>query len=450
MSKQVQFKVSLIAATISMMMAGSAFAVAPVGNTLVGPDVQASSATVNVNIDQVGTNVMSLNVDTGVDAFRLRDYGNGGTVNLTVQQISSTSTSAADANKIGMSSVSTTDTSKTTAIKVYQGYDSAGNGTGTLTTVKGNKATLDIVSIDDTASSSTIQVSQQSDGNTATVTLGNSTGFNGVLNLVQMNNGTAGAGNTATVTLNGTSGQTFNVGQNGTGNTLALTAGLVGSAVTVNFGGVNFTTPPTATVDGAVTANNAKDSFTGSYGSGINLGSINGFDLAVNGSSNKINVDLGVAGTTSSVSGLVMGSDSTMTLSAANSGVLTLDGFTIADSANVKIKTFGTSDNSAGVAIYGKSTGNTGTLSTTPTLGTSTIVQGGIKDSITIGLNGTTGSTWNVAQSGGDTYGSTLSFDNKTNNAGIYVRQDSTAAAQSATGISFAAASGSTFTLYQK
>jgi hypothetical protein len=431
-----QFRKSVVVAAISMMAAGAAFAVeAPVGNILVGP-VISTTGNATVDIKQEGVNIIAKDAElsggtlkASANALAISDTGGNATsaVNLTIQQAGG----SAGANKISLNSTSVTGDAQTTETKISQGVVSADSAK-----VSGNKVTL-TATIDDAEESSSIQISQQSNSNTATVTLGGNGAFQGILNLVQMGSTV----NTAIVALNGKSGQTFNIGQNGNNNYLNLSDNGALAAVTVNFGQVSFTGVGSATLENRVSGNTAD----------MSLGTVSGFDMAVNGDNNDISVDFSTAGNNSTVAGFVLGNDSLLDLSAVGSGVMKLYNFSIADSATVKIVAAGTGLTGNGIQINGSSTGSTSVPQVTATLGISTIVQDGENDKILIGLNGTTGSKWDVNQTGGaEGFGSTLSFDNLTNNAVIYVRQDSTAATQSATGISFTAASGSTFTLAQK
>lgn len=98
MDQPLQFKTSLMAASIAMLVAGPAFAdpAAPTtGNTLVGPDLKSVGAT-TVKINQSGTgNITSSTGAAEGDAFVV-DQSNGPasstTTTLTVQQVGTSNT----------------------------------------------------------------------------------------------------------------------------------------------------------------------------------------------------------------------------------------------------------------------------------------------------------------------------------------------------------------------
>lgn len=300
MSKQVQFKVSIIAATISMMMTGSAFAAT--GNELVGPDVN-TTGTATVKIDQSGTgNITSKTGSTGGGAF-IVDQSAGATTALTIQQVGTD-------NTLGLSSY----TNAATSIQVFQGMDKEADNTGGLTgvtkEVDANEAVIEIgKDVDNRAEASDVFLTQQGNSNVAGLHLGKTAGvFTGILNLMQV-----GDSNTADVTINGqtTTGQTFNIGQSGPGNSLTLVAdGDQTNGMTLDFGGVTFDRTvalPTAT--DAVGSNNAKTYTYNTAGAnaglkalfgvdaqiGINLLGTDAFKIKALGGTNQVQVDLSTA-----------------------------------------------------------------------------------------------------------------------------------------------------------
>jgi hypothetical protein len=223
MRKTVQFKVSLIAAAISVAMAGSAMADTVVGNELVGPDVN-TAGTATVKIDQSGTgNITSSTGGTaannGTGTAFVVDQLAGTTTVLTIQQVGI-------GNTLGLSSF----TNDTTSVQVFQGADAADGNTGNLGAIASNAVSANqaVIGIgkDSTdagrAQASNVFLTQQGNGNVAGLHLGQAAGvFTGTLNLIQ-----AGASNIANVTIDGqtTTGQTFNIGQSGSTNALTLVA----------------------------------------------------------------------------------------------------------------------------------------------------------------------------------------------------------------------------------
>ena len=482
-----------LAAAVGMLLAGSAIA-ATEGNTLRGPAIT-TTGSATVSIEQVGTqNSVSKDGSTTSDSNDASVSAGSGTITLTVQQVGGNT--GATYNKVALNA----KTSGATSIGVYQGRVDTSN-----TEVTGNTAKVIVGKDGAGADATTVLITQQSNGNTAEALLGNTTGtFTGTLNVVQ----TGGTGNTATVIVDGlTTAKTFKVGQNGASNTLALTAADVGGDVTLNFGGVTgWTASPTVgTASGSNNAKtyNAGGSFLGAA-TGVNLGSTAGFDLAVAGSDSNVQVDLTTAGTTSKVSGLsLVGSNDVAlygkdgnaikldtvtvgagynlavyaaggsapgtidlknlsfggngTFSSAAGGSITMDGGTIASG--------GISVNQAGAAHALAITGTGGTASWTVTQsgpvasaanltntgsGSFTLNQTSVTDGEAHGVtlaNSGSGTAWTVTQSG--IGAKTLSMTNSTPGAIIALSQTGDAT-QSATGINFAAASGSTFTLVQK
>ncbi len=335
MSKQVQFKVSIIAATISMMVAGSAFATAT-GNVVVGPAVTSGAAT--VNIDQVGDgNVLSNGaaLSTPTNGAFVVNSGTA-TLTLTVQQVGASGETPTGANLAGINAYTTA----ATKIRLFQGGDATGPGgttsvgtgstdIGTNFAVTGNKATITLGSSSVKSGASEILVSQQGNGNTAALTLG-STAFMGVMQVMQL-----GATNTADVTVSGqTTSKIFNIGQGGASNKLLLTAVNMGGDVTANFGGPSFDSAFTSSNPTALSAtggNNAADytyitanGVTGSSAGGINLGSTAGFNLtAITGGSNNVQADLATADTNSKVN-VTLGGTSNLALDVTSSAKLFL------------------------------------------------------------------------------------------------------------------------------
>jgi hypothetical protein len=522
MSKQVQFKVSIIAATISMMMAGGAMADA--GNTLVGPNVD-TTGVATVKIDQSGTgNTTSATGAINGGAF-IVDQSAGATT-LTIQQVGTD-------NTLGLSSF----TNAVTSIQVFQGADAVEGNTGHLgedatKTVDSNAATIEIGQSTTNRNEATdVFLSQQGDFNVAGLHLGNTAGvFTGTLNLLQI-----GASNIAAVTINGqtTTDQTFNIGQSGPSNTLALDVfGNQTAGMTLDFGGVTFgqaTSLPAVT--NSVGLNNAstytytalganaglKTLFDGSS-TGINVQGTDAFRIKALGGANNVQVDLSNAKATGNkidvnlndgaskfavygLRGATVNLGGAAALNVENSKELVA----YADGASANLSVNGVTFNGNGYF----STGGTG--GETPLSGGSITMSGGTVNATGLSVlqsgaahtfSSTNGSssvaTWNVAQTGSvvssitanntaaDTTGSsfaltqtsetaggadamtlnnsgantawtatqtgagakTLVFTNSTPGATISATQTG-ANTQSATGIDFAAASG-TFTLVQR
>lgn len=380
---------------------------------------------------------------------------------------------------------------------------------GTPNAVTGNTATITLGKASGGSQGSTVIVSQQNNNNTATIAFGTNTeATKGSLTLVQT--GAAGNGsNIATISIDGTTNLNYQIAQKGVSNTLTLDAdGLTAGGVKINFGAVDFDDKATwlAGVGTPSNHNNAADfqHFGGSTKLGINLGTTAGFDLSVTGSYNDIQVDLSNANTSSSISGLTFdgdgtslvhrtlaifggtsgGSSATVSISAVdvnnsdlivNAGAgagkiilssLTLNGNSTFSSTGGTVNlssltSSGTLTVDAGasgnITLSGLTLTGNSTFSTDPTIGSSfsmsvdknqikTVDVGLNKFTLTTGLN-TTGTSVTVEQKG--LGGKTFAMTNNTANATINVSQTGDSA-QSATGIEFNAASGSTFSLTQR
>ena len=512
MSKQVQFKVSLIAATISMMMAGSAFAAT--GNELVGPDMNTSGAA-TVKIDQSGTgNITSSTGATGAAAFVV-DQSAGATTALTIQQVGTS-------NTLGLSSY----TNAATSIQVFQGMDMETGNTGGITggatkTVDANVAVIEIgKDATDRAGATDVFLTQQGDSNVAGLHLGKTAGvFTGTLNLMQVR----GDSNAADVTINGqtTTGQTFNIGQSGGGNTLTVVAvGNQATGMTLDFGGVTFdravalpaatdvvgsNNAQTYTYNTAGTNANLKSLFASAQ-TGINLQGTDAFKIKALGGTNKVQVDLSTAAATGNKvdvnlndgssnfavygsSGAAVNLGGTAALNVENSKELvvyasegavsvngvTFDGngyFSTADGGSITmsggtVTANGMSVLQSGAAHTFSSTNNGSSTATWNVAQTGTVVSSIIANNTAAGATGGTfaltqtseadahamtlnnsaaGTTWTVTQTGAGA--KTLNFTNSTPSATITATQTG-AKSQSATGIDFAALSGS-FTLVQR
>jgi len=523
MSKQFQFKVSVVAAAISMMMAGGAMAIT--GNELVGPAIT-TSANATVKIDQSGTgNITSSDGTTAVGqvvtgaAFVVDQLG-GATTVLTIQQVGTS-------NTLGLSSY----TNAKTSIQVFQGADAEPGNTGLIGAdktklVSSNQAVIEIGKDTSNRNEETdVFLTQQGDRNVAGLHLGNTDGvFTGVLNLLQV-----GTGNEANVTINGqtTTGKTFNIGQSGSGNLLTLVAnGDQTAGMTLDFGGLNFgqtTSLPTfnfftsvnndaALYDYSALGANAglKTLFTGSS-TGINLRGTDGFKIsAINGDvsgSDSVQVDLsGAKATGNKIDVNLRNGGNHFAVYGKNDAVINLGG-------SGALQVYGGKElvayaNGGTISVNGVNFAANGYLSTAN--GGSIIMNGGyvsLGGGLSVLQSGAahtfsstngqfSGMSWNVAQTGlaanrmtvnstgpGDSsfaltqtseasahsitltnsnsYGGTawtvnqtgagaktLDFTNNTNHATINATQSGDAT-QSATGINFAAASGS-FTLVQR
>ncbi|NDP64170.1 hypothetical protein [Polaromonas sp.] len=486
MSK-IQFRRSAIVLAVSMAAAGGAFAAA--GNTLEGPAITSGAATVNINQVGIG-NVVSSNGEVGGGAVVV-DTGTGA-LNLTIQQVGVAATSGA--NTLALAAYTANAATK---IRVFQGGDVTGPGGTTGNGVSGsidigvdgvstgNTATITLGSSGTKSDASEILVSQQGNANVAALTLG-SAEFQGVMQVVQK-----GSSNTANVTVSGqTTSKTFNIGQSGDANTLRLTAVDMGGDVTANFGGIDFgalttTSNPTATdtVGGNNAATYARTTANGVAGStlaGINLGSTAGFNLMAIGNTNKVQVDLATADINSKVSVQLLGEGSNTLALYGAGGLINMGGTNGVTVEGGGLTLAAYADTGSTVAVndvtfngngYFSATGGSSISVTggTVTAGGMSILQTGGAHQATItgtGGSGTwaitqsdagiktatlvnTGSlaNWTVAQSGAGAM--TLEMTNATPSGVINVSQ-SGATSNSATGISFAAASGSTFTLAQK
>lgn len=521
MSKQVQFKVSLIAATISMMMAGSAFAAT--GNELVGPDMNTSGAA-TVKIDQSGTGNITSSTGTtavgaGTGAAFVVDQSVGATTALTIQQVGA-------GNTLGLSSY----TNAATSIQVFQGMDMAAGNTGGISggatkTVSSNAAVIEIgkdATEGGRAEASDVFLTQQGNSNVAGLHLGKTAGvFTGTLNLMQVGNG-----NTADVTINGqtTTDQTFNIGQSGPTNTLTVAAlGDQATGMTLDFGGVTFDRAVALpVVVDSVGGNNAKtytysaeasindslqDQFAGSQ-TGINLLGTDEFKIKALGGTNNVQVDLSTAAATGNrvdvnlngggsnfavygkgIAAVNLGGTAALNVSAAkelvayaNGGTLSVNGvtfdgngyFSTANGGSITMSggtvttgglsvlqssaahTFSSTNDAASTATWNVAqTGpvvssiianNTAAVATGGTFAlTQTSEADGGAHAMTLN-NSAAGTTWTVTQTGAGA--KTLNFTNSTPSATITATQTG-ANTQSATGIDFAALSGS-FTLVQR
>jgi hypothetical protein len=520
-----------------MAMSGTVFAVDP-GNAVVGPDV--TSGTAHVNILQVGTgNVLSGDGTTGGASFVVNS--GTGALDLTIQQVGTEGGSPTGGNTAAVNAY--TDNA-TTKIRVFQGGKATGPGgtsgvasvldstdIGVDGTATGNTATITLGSSGTKAGASEILVSQQGDGNIATLALGG-TAFTGVMQVMQLGNS-----NTADVTVSGQStSKTFNIGQGGNGNTLLLTAVDVGGNVTANFGGPSFASAFTSSKPTAGDTAGGNNASTFNYGDasggganpdvrtifgtgkseGINLGSISSLNLGATGGGNKVQVDLtsaasgsaidlamggatggstlavyGGTGTQVNLGSNAVGASGQLTLAAgkelvayaAGSGAaINVQNVTFSDSGYFSTAEGGTINLTNGEVLNGgisviqsgaahtftatndaSSSATWNVSQTGPVASTATVTNNAAGGSYTLTqtseANGgahsltltdgasTTGGTWTVEQTGAGA--KTLTMTNTTTSALINVSQTG-ALAQSATGITFAAASGSAFNLTQK
>ena len=399
-----------------MLVAGSALAISPpVGNTLRGPGVVAGTAA--VTIDQIGDgNVTSKNGSADSASNDAVVNAGSGVLNLAIQQVGTDNTL-----------VLASYTAGATNIGVYQGR--AG---GSQLDVQGNSAAVRVGNASTAAGATALLITQQSSYASAAANLGT---FSGTVNIVQM----GGDGNNASVTASDTSNAQFNIGQNGSSNSLYMTAGAVTGPVNINFGGVTtFAAQPVAGL-----ASNYSNST-------INLGASAGFNVSVAGNNNSINTSMGNA--YSYVDGLQLAggnnvfiSDNGGIMKIANLSVVNFGGMDVFSAMGSEVAVYGgaSSLNTRGVADARSST-------TVGTVKKMNVYQGysvGAGSSAIIGLNGSTGSSWQVNQE--DSGVQTFQMDNYTNTAVVNVTQAGSAS-QTATGIAFAAAPGSTFTLTQK
>lgn len=405
-----------------MLAAGSALAISPsVGNTLRGPGVD-TTGTAAVTIDQIGDgNVTSKNGSADSASNDAVVRAGSGALNLAIQQVG-------NGNKLGLASY----TAGVTNIGVYQG--SAG---GPIVGVQGNTAGVSVGSALAAAGDTTLLITQQSNDNTANANLGTSGSFTGTVNIVQM----GGSQNNVAVTASGTSNaQQFNIGQNGNSNSLTVTAGAVTGPVNINFGYVTtFAAQPVA-------GSASNDSI-----SSIALGASAGFNVSVAGNNNYVNTGMGNA--YSYVDGLQLAGGYTSAWIYDNGGILKIANLSVNNSGGLDVFSATGSE----VAVYGGAsslnTRGVADARSSTTVGTAkkmNVYQGylvGAGSSAIIGLNGSTGSSWQVNQN--DSGVQTFQMDNYTNNAVVNVTQAGDVS-QTATGIAFAAASGSTFTLNQR
>ena len=518
MRKQVQFKVSLIAAAISMM-AGSATAIPPSnpnadGNELVGPDVN-TTGTAIVKIDQSGTGNITSKTGLAAGGAFIVDQSAGATTVLTIQQVGG-------GNTLGLSAF----TNAATSVRVFQGADAADGNTGNLgaaatSQVYGNQAVIGIGLADASrAEASDVFLTQQGNGIIVGLYLGQVAGvFTGIVNLLQV-----GAGNRASVTIDGqtTTGQSFNIGQRGFySNSLSLVAnGDQTTGMTLDFGGGLTWDRATSVPDALATGGNAnaayydynvngtnaglKTSFTGAL-TGIHVLGTDVFKISTSGAHNSLQVDLSAAaatgnkidvnldgggnhfavygqgsatvnlggsGTLSVYGGkelVVYANGGTVSvndvdlygnsyLSTADGGSITMSGGSVSGlsvvqsgAAHTFSSTNQTFDASTWNVAQAGPVGNSMTANNAGSYagGTFTLTQtseaGGGAHSMTLN-NAAEATLWTVTQTGAGA--KTLGFTNSTYGATINATQ-SGANTQSATGIDFAAASGS-FTLVQR
>ena len=517
MHQPIQFKASLLAAAISMLVAGPALATPDptpaVGNTLVGPDLKSVGAT-TVKINQSGTGNITSSTGTAEGAAFVLDQSNGPvsstTTTLTIQQVGT-------GNRLGLRSYTLADTK----IQVFQGVDAeAGNtgrlGTDATKTVESNSAMIQIgESAAQRAGATDVFLTQQGNSNIASLFLGRATGaFTGTLNLLQI-----GADNFAEAAINGqtTVGQTFNIGQRGDSNGLSLTAnGNQSTGMTLDFGGLSFgqSTAQPGALDGEGN-NNARtyryaggdvalNALFGTSLTGIHLLGTDVFKIQALDGYNKVQVDLagaaatgnkidvrlessylnfavfgeggaainlGGSGRLDSTSDLVVyanGGSVSMNnvrlegntyLSTADGGSITLRGgegrgsvlqsgaahsFSSINNSNASVSLnvtqTGLVANTLAVTHDGDSGGGSYTL-------TQTSQTGGGGHAMTLVNEGERSSSWTVTQSGAGA--KTLAMTSSTKTAVINASQTGDAS-QSATGISFAAAASSSFTLVQR
>lgn len=419
MTTPFKFHQTLLAA-VSMLVVGSALAVPLAdGNTLRGPGV-VTTGTATVTIDQIGEgNVISKN---GTADSVLNDAvvnaGNGA-LNLAIQQVGT-------GNTLALASY----TAGATNIGVYQGSLGA-----TPVNVQYNHAEVRVGSDLAAAGATTLLITQQSGNNYASANLGTSGSFTGTVNIVQMGTGNNYVG----VNANGTSIAQFNIGQNGSSNFLDVNAGAVTGPVNINFGDVTtFAAQPLA---GSASNNNS------SY---INLGASAGFNMRVEGDSSFVHSFMDNAH--SYVDGLHLTGGNFAGIHDAG-GIMKVANLSVNSGGNLNLFAATGSE----VAVYGgasslntRGAADGRTDTTTGTVDRMHMWQDsniGAGSSAIIGLNGSTGSTWDVNQM--ESGVKTFQMDNYTNNASVNVMQAG-AVSQTATGIAFTAAPGSTFTLTQR
>ena len=498
---------TLIATAVLWAMGvGVAMAEPPTGNKLVGPVVNATSNATTVNILQVGNgNVISgIGNDAGNSAGTKATINSTGThaITLTIQQVGD-----ATGGNILTLAAKTAGTALN-EIKIFQGASKETNDpadkdtppvtTGSPNAVTGNTAKITLGNEAGGIQSSTVIVSQQNNYNTATIDFGTNTAATaGTLTLVQTGaaNNVSETGNTATLTIDGTASRTYQIAQNGASNTLTLDADGIGAGgVTIKFGTVDFDDGSTWLANAGISSsNNNAASFNHFAGSpsGINLGTIAGFDLSVTGNHNNIQVDLSTANTASSISGLTFNGSTNDT----NRTLAIFGGTSDGKSATVSISAVDV-NNSNLIVNAGSGVGSIslssltliGNSSFSTTAGSIELGQAGSPATITSATVTQTGDnhyakligsgSWNVTQSGSvaddseppvvrkhsitatgtasaswtitqtDKGAKTLEIENKTPSATINISQTGDVT-HSATGIVFNAASGS-FTLVQR
>jgi len=514
MGQKIQFKASVMAAAISVMAAGPALATPTEGNILVGPDLDTSgvstvkidqSGTGNITSSSGAANGAAFIVDQSAGATTALTIQQVGTTNslglrsytsdvTKVQVFQGADAETGSTGKLGTDATKLVN-SNSAVVQIGADATQRAGATDVFLTQQGdNNVAATFLGRATGAFTGTLNLLQVGNGNLADVVVNGQTTAGQTFNI-----GQSGGNNALSLTANGdqSTGMTLDFG----GLTFGRTTSLPGASDTSGNNNVS-----SYTYSGANSTLNGY--FTGSL-AGINVLGTDEFKIKTLYGPNNIQVDLASAAATGNKidvtnfwSNFAIYGKGGAAINLGGSGRLSVDGdlvvyanggsisvnntnfygrsdFSTADGGSITYNggdVFEMSVSQSGAAhSFSSTNGMSGFVESSKVTQTGPIVNsmvvnnssadnysgfytpsftltqtsetGGGGHAMTLYNNGNDSSSWTVAQSGAGA--KTLGFTSNTGSAVINATQTGLAS-QSATGINFAAASGSSFTLAQR